>query len=109
MPQINQLAETTVLAKGDQLPVMVPNATRNFERSPINELIQLLSGGVFTTLDAGSFVSVPGVPVADLPDPTLGRRALVTDSTATTFNNVVAGGGASTTPVFADGTAWRIG
>lgn len=38
-----------------------------------------------------------------------GARRLVTDATATTFNSVVAGGGANIVPTFSDGTHWRIG
>lgn len=38
-----------------------------------------------------------------------GRRGFVTDANATTFNSVVAGGGANFVPVFSDGTNWRIG
>jgi hypothetical protein len=39
----------------------------------------------------------------------LGARAFVTNSSVTTFNNVVAGGGANGVPVFCDGTDWRVG
>jgi hypothetical protein len=38
-----------------------------------------------------------------------GTRAAVTDSNATTFNAIVAGGGSSFVPVISDGTNWRIG
>lgn len=38
-----------------------------------------------------------------------GAFAYVTDANATTFASVVAGGGASTVPVYSDGTNWRIG
>ena len=38
-----------------------------------------------------------------------GARAFVSDSTATTFAAVVAGGGANGVPVYSDGTNWRIG
>ena len=38
-----------------------------------------------------------------------GTRAAVTDANATTFNAVVAGGGANFVPVVSDGTNWRIG
>jgi hypothetical protein len=38
-----------------------------------------------------------------------GTRAAVTDANATTFNSVVAGGGANFVPVVSDGTNWRIG
>jgi hypothetical protein len=47
--------------------------------------------------------------VADLPAPTVGKRALVSDATASAFNTVANGGGSNIVPVFADGTDWRIG
>ena len=48
--------------------------------------------------------------VANLPTQvTLGTRTFVTDANATTFNSVVAGGGANLVPVYHDGTDWRIG
>ena len=50
--------------------------------------------------------------VSTLPAPAaalLGARSFVTDANATTFNSIVAGGGANKVPVFCDGGAWRIG
>lgn len=38
-----------------------------------------------------------------------GARAFVTDATAATFADVVAGGGAIGVPVYSDGTDWRVG
>src|SRR5262245_36556587 len=38
-----------------------------------------------------------------------GARYMVTNANATTFNSVVAAGGANIVPVFSDGTNWRIG
>ncbi|HEV2098447.1 MAG TPA: hypothetical protein VGR45_05920 [Stellaceae bacterium] len=40
---------------------------------------------------------------------TAGRRAFVSDATATTFASIVAGTGANGVPVYDDGTNWRIG
>lgn len=39
----------------------------------------------------------------------VGARNFVTDANATTFNSVVASGGANKVPVFSDGADWRIG
>jgi hypothetical protein len=39
----------------------------------------------------------------------VGSRTIVSDATATTFNSIVAGGGANIVPVWFDGTNWRIG
>lgn len=48
--------------------------------------------------------------VAALPAAgTVGRRAFVTDATATTFASIVAGSGTNKVPVYDDGTNWRIG
>lgn len=56
----------------------------------------------------GASMNTP-VLVANLPTGAAGMRHFVTDATATTFNSVVAGGGANGVPVFHDGTNWRIG
>lgn len=61
---------------------------------------------------SGDYVSTTATTVAALPTspaPTTGARAFVTDANATTFNSVVAAGGANGVPVFFDGTDWRIG
>jgi len=50
--------------------------------------------------------------VAQLPDATItgqGAYAFVSDSSVTTFNTIVAGGGTDAVPVFCDGTNWRVG
>ena len=67
---------------------------------------------VWGTLTAVNALRVAPVTVANLPAAALignGGQAFVSDANATTFNNVVAGGGANTVPVFSDGTNWRIG
>lgn len=66
------------------------------------------SGGVYTfevpeTVQAA--VTVAALPTAG----TVGRRRVVTDSTTTTFNAIVSGGGANKIPVWDDGTNWRVG
>jgi hypothetical protein len=38
-----------------------------------------------------------------------GKSYMVTDANATTFNSIVAGGGANIVRVFSNGTTWRIG
>ena len=59
-----------------------------------------------------SYPWVLATTVSTLPTPTaalLGARSFVTDATATTFNSIVAGGGANAVPVYCDGAAWRVG
>lgn len=65
----------------------------------------------YTPADAALFVSGATV-VASLGTATLGKRWMVTDATQTLtagIGAVVAGGGANTVPVVADGAAWLIG
>jgi hypothetical protein len=38
-----------------------------------------------------------------------GARAFVSDASAPTFGSTVAGGGAVATPVYSDGTNWKVG
>ena len=58
----------------------------------------------------GSVTLGPVYTVATLPTVgTKGQRAFVSDANATTFQTIVAGGGANNVPVFDDGTNWRIG
>jgi hypothetical protein len=50
------------------------------------------------------------ITVAQLPTAgTAGRRAIVSDATATTFASIVAGTGGNTVPVYDNGTNWIIG
>jgi hypothetical protein len=39
----------------------------------------------------------------------VGARSFVTDAAAPTFGATVAGGGAVATPVYSDGTNWKVG
>lgn len=57
-----------------------------------------------TTIGVSTVAGLPTVAAAGQ-----GARRMVTDANATTFNSIVAGGGANIVPVFNDGTNWRIG
>jgi hypothetical protein len=71
------------------------------------------AGGPYSVSSLGPFkmpaytvaTLTAGWPAANAPY----ARAFVTDATATTFNSIVAGGGANKVPVWSDGTNWRIG
>lgn len=52
-------------------------------------------------------VTVAGLPAAATAG--AGARAFVTDATAPTFGATVAGAGAVPTPVYSDGTNWKVG
>ena len=60
-------------------------------------------------ITATSIFKLPVYTVATLPAAIAGTKVFVTDATASTFWNVVAGGGSTPIVVTADGTNWRIG
>jgi hypothetical protein len=63
------------------------------------------------TVNCQTPVKFPAYTVATLPAvaSNLNCRAFVTDSSVTTFNSVVAGGGSTRVPVWCDGANWRVG
>ncbi len=110
MSTINQLSAVDSLANGDQVPVYAAGQgdARKFS---LTTLVNFLSTA-FASVTASSFVRISPKTVATLPSAVTsgaGARATVTDANATTFNSVVAGGGANIVPVHSDGTNWRIG
>lgn len=110
MAEINQLSALESPQSGDQLPVF-STSNGSTRKLSLNTLVTFLSTA-FSTFQATSYVKVPAVTVANLPSAVTagaGARAMVSDANATTFNSVVAAGGANTVPVYSDGTDWRIG
>jgi hypothetical protein len=69
--------------------------------------------GLFGQLTAAEFIpALTNYTVATLPSAAtagIGARSFVTDATAPTFGSTVAGGGAVATPVYSDGTNWKVG
>jgi hypothetical protein len=110
MSTINQLSSVDSLSAGDNVPVYA-QAQGDARKFSMTTLVAYLSSA-FSTFSASSYIKVTAVTVANLPSAATagaGARATVSDANATTFNSVVAAGGANTVPVFSDGTAWRIG
>jgi hypothetical protein len=82
------------------IPALPPTADQRTITERVNVLVR------------GFNMATTPVAVASLisaADAGVGARALVTDATVTTFNSVVAGGGANRVPVWSDATNWRIG
>ena len=103
--------ESTTLSR-TRAPAL-PLAPTEYSRQYIDQLNNVLRL-YFSQLDnfvgqfnLGSVYTVATLPVAAAVS--VGARAFVTDSSVTTFNTVVAGGGSSNVPVFFDGTNWRVG
>lgn len=110
MTQINQLSAYDTPTAGDQL-VVYSTGNGDARRTSLNNFGLWLSTAL-ASLTTSSFIKVTAVSVANLPSAVTsgaGARATVTDANATTFNSIVAAGGANIVPVFSDGTNWRIG
>lgn len=92
----------------EQAPITQPSLL------PAKEFVTFLTGlrDWATTITAGLGESgATSFTVATLPTAVgkTGVRYMVSDANATTFNSIVAGGGANIVPVFSNGTTWRIG
>lgn len=110
MAQINQLSAYDSPSGGDQLPIF-STGNGDARKISLSAFATWLSTAL-ASLTVSGFVKVSPVTVASLPSASVagaGARAFVSDANATTFNSVVAGGGANLVPVFSTGSDWRIG
>jgi hypothetical protein len=76
----------------------------------LNNILRLYFNQIQATL--GQLSANTNFLVADLPSAVAsgsGARAFVSNATTPTFGSVVVGGGAVKTPVYSDGTNWRVG
>ena len=97
----------------------LPLATEEYNpqyQDQLNNVLRLY----FNRLDslAGQFMASSYLPamtnytVATLPSAVtagVGARSFVTDASGPTFGSTVSGGGAIATPVYSDGTNWKVG
>jgi hypothetical protein len=65
---------------------------------------QLIATGIVPALTNYTVATLPSAATSGT-----GSRSFVTDATAPTFGATVAGGGAVATPVYSDGTNWKVG
>ena len=95
---------------------MAPQAYSSQYNEQLNNVLRLY----FNRLDslAGQFMASGYLPamtnytVATLPSAAtagVGARSFVTDASGPTFGSTVSGGGAIATPVYSDGTNWKVG
>lgn len=106
---INQLSTLGTVTGGINFPVWASDQgdTRKVSLTDLITYIEANFGDVVADTVKTTPVTVANLPAAATVGQ--GARAFVTDANATTFNSVVAGGGANAVPVFSDGSAWRIG
>ena len=106
----------TILANpaSPSLPLVTEQYERRYQDQYSNVLRLFFNqlNNVLGVLVDNYTVGVTVYTVATLPDAVVagaGKRTFVSDSSTTTFNATVAGGGANTVPVFSNGTNWKVG
>jgi hypothetical protein len=97
----------------------LPLATEEYSRAytdQLNNVLRLYFNRVDAILDQlktdNIVPALTNYTVATLPSAVTsgkGSRSFVTDASAPTFGSTVAGGGAVATPVYSDGTNWKVG
>ena len=96
----------------------LPLGTEAYERRYQDQFANVLRlyfnqlNNVLNTIVNNYTVGTTVYTVATLPSAVTsgaGTRTFVSDSSVTTFNTTVAGGGANTVPVFSNGTNWKVG
>jgi hypothetical protein len=97
----------------------LPLAPMQYDRQysdQLNNVLRLYFNRVDAILDQlktdNIVPALTNYTVATLPSAATsgtGARSFVTDASAPTFGSTVAGGGAVATPVYSDGTNWKVG
>jgi hypothetical protein len=97
----------------------LPLAPREYESSyqeQLNNVLRLYFNQIdriFLDLETSTIVlPLTNYTVATLPSAAtsgVGARSFVTDALTPTFGSTAVGGGAVATPVYSDGTSWRVG
>jgi hypothetical protein len=96
----------------------LPLGTEEYERRYQDQFTNILRlyfnelTSVFGVLVNNYTVGSTVYTIANLPDPAVvgaGVRTFVSDSSVTTFNANLVGGGTTTVPVYSDGTNWKVG
>jgi len=91
------------------LPLSPDEFDRQYQ-DQLNNILRLYFNQIQATL--GQLAATTNFLVADLPsaaDSGSGARSFVSNALGPTFGSVVVGGGAVKTPVYSDGTNWRVG
>lgn len=79
----------------------------NVLRLYFNQLTSALNSLITPVTLSTAVYTVATLPVAAAV--VAGARTFVSDSSVTTFNTTVVGGGSNTVPVFFNGTDWKVG
>jgi hypothetical protein len=110
---------TSEFELGQPIAPNLPLAPLDYERQyqdQLNNVLRLYFNRIDTTFNqlSASDITPPltNYTVATLPsaaDSGVGARSFVTNALTPTFGSAVVGGGSVATPVYSDGTNWRVG
>lgn len=112
-------AVTSGFTLGQTAAPNLPLATEDYSRQyqdQLNNVLRLYFSKIDSTFNQLSTSDVmpalTNYTAATLPNAAtsgVGARSFVTDALSPTFGATVAGGGAVATPVYSDGTNWKVG
>lgn len=107
--EINKIAAPALPAPTQDYSDVYQNQFNNVLRLYFNRVQGILSQ---LSTDSGILPALTVYTVATLPSAAtsgIGARAFVSDALAPVFGSTVATGGAVKTPVYSDGTNWKVG
>ena len=106
--EINQVASPNLPLSPMQYDRQYADQLNNVLRLYFNRvdaiLNQLKTDEIIPTLTNYTVATLPSASTSGK-----GARSFVTDASAPTFGSTVSGGGAVATPVYSDGTNWKVG
>jgi hypothetical protein len=106
--EINQVASPNLPLSPMQYDRQYADQLNNVLRLYFNRvdaiLNQLKTGEIIPALTNYTVATLPSAVTSGT-----GARSFVTDASAPTFGSTVSGGGAVATPVYSDGTNWKVG
>jgi len=107
--EINKIAAPALPLGGEEYSALYQNQFNNVLRLYFNRIQGILDQ---LSTDSGILPALTVYTVATLPSAATsgtGARAFVSDALAPVFGSTVATGGAVKTPVYSDGTNWKVG
>jgi len=107
--KINKIAAPALPLGGEEYSPLYQNQFNNVLRLYFNRIQGILDQ---LSTDSGIIPALTVYTVATLPSAAtsgIGARAFVSDALAPVFGSTVTTGGAVKTPVYSDGTNWKVG
>lgn len=107
--EINKISAPALPLGGEEYSVIYQNQFNNVLRLYFNRIQGILDqlstdSGIIPALTVYTVVTLPSAATSGV-----GARAFVSDALTPTFGSTVVTGGAVKTPVYSDGTNWKVG